>query len=104
MDDNCDGVVDETTDDADADGYSGEEDCDEGDPWSHADAREFCDSVDNNCDGQIDEGCADTSIAGEVGKTGSGCASVNPGAGALGWLALGSAALALGRRRRTSRG
>ena len=41
--------------DLDADGYFGDEDCDDENPFIHTDAEELCDGIDNNCDGLIDE-------------------------------------------------
>ncbi len=41
--------------DADGDGYSSDEDCDDDDPAVHPGADEVCDEVDNDCDGEIDE-------------------------------------------------
>ena len=44
--------------DADGDGYSSCDDCNDGDPEVYPGADEFCDGLDNNCDGSIDEGTA----------------------------------------------
>ncbi len=41
--------------DADLDGFSAEEDCDDSDPEIHPEATELCDEVDNDCDDEIDE-------------------------------------------------
>lgn len=45
--------------DADSDGFSQEEDCDDNAPFINPDAIEICDGVDNNCDGISDEGVMD---------------------------------------------
>ncbi|MCB9744970.1 MAG: hypothetical protein H6741_06765 [Alphaproteobacteria bacterium] len=44
--------------DADGDGFSVEEDCDDADPAVNPSAEELCDGVDNNCDGVVDEDSA----------------------------------------------
>ena len=41
--------------DADGDGYSQEEDCNDDDSSVHPSASEICDGIDNNCDDQVDE-------------------------------------------------
>lgn len=43
-------------DDADHDGFSAPEDCDDHNADVNPDAVEVCDGVDNNCDGQVDPG------------------------------------------------
>lgn len=65
-DNDCDGVLDEggPAFDDDSDGYADVEtedrrefdDCDDQDPWTFVDAREYCDGYDNDCDGLIDDG------------------------------------------------
>ena len=42
--------------DADGDGYSDAEDCNDEDPYTHDGATEICDGVDNDFDGEVDEG------------------------------------------------
>ncbi|MCB9741288.1 MAG: putative metal-binding motif-containing protein [Alphaproteobacteria bacterium] len=46
--------------DADGDGFTAAEDCDDDDATVNPDAVEVCDGVDNNCDAQIDEGVSTT--------------------------------------------
>jgi hypothetical protein len=41
-------------DDLDGDGYSGADDCDDGNADVHIDAIEVCDGIDNDCDARID--------------------------------------------------
>ena len=53
LDDDCDGQVDEG--DADDDGYTVCEDCDEADPFVNPGAPEACDGLDNDCSGAADE-------------------------------------------------
>lgn len=56
VDDDCDGAVDEDTDE-DGDGYSvGQGDCDDKFVQINPGATELCDGFDNNCNGQTDEG------------------------------------------------
>jgi len=42
--------------DADGDGFTSAEDCNDADPATSPGATEVCDGIDNNCDGSIDEG------------------------------------------------
>ena len=61
-------VIEDTGDevvpvDADADGYTADEDCDDADPGTNPGATEVCDGVDNDCDAEIDEDVLDTFFA-----------------------------------------
>ncbi|MFT4974437.1 MAG: hypothetical protein ACI8S6_000319 [Myxococcota bacterium] len=47
--------------DADGDGFSSDEDCDDADAAISPDAEEVCDGVDNNCDDEIDNEAGDAS-------------------------------------------
>ena len=42
--------------DADSDGFTSDEDCNDSDATINPSAPELCDGIDNNCDDQIDEG------------------------------------------------
>jgi len=42
--------------DADGDGWTSDEDCDDGDPAVHPGADEVCNATDDDCDGETDEG------------------------------------------------
>ncbi len=60
-------VLDDTGDthapvDADGDGFSAEDDCDDGDAAVNPGVAEVCNGVDDNCDGEVDEGVATTSF------------------------------------------
>ncbi|MFH1463197.1 MAG: putative metal-binding motif-containing protein [Pseudomonadota bacterium] len=50
--------------DADGDGYTAQEDCDDGDPAVHPGAPEVCDGLDDDCDGFLDE--ADPDLVGDL--------------------------------------
>jgi hypothetical protein len=59
IDDNCNGMKDEVTDD-DHDGITNcGGDCDDNDPNTHEGAIETCDGKDNDCNGQCDDGVLD---------------------------------------------
>ena len=47
--------------DADGDGFTNDEDCDDNNLFVYPGATENCDGVDNNCDGVTDEGVTTTS-------------------------------------------
>jgi hypothetical protein len=48
-------VVDSEPIDADSDGFTSEEDCNDGDAEVNADAEERCDGIDNDCSGEVDD-------------------------------------------------
>jgi len=77
--------------DADADGYTADEDCDDANSVVHPGAEEICDGVDNNCDGTIDEGVTTTFYAdddgdgfGDAGSAAESCDAPD------GYVAIGS--------------
>ena len=45
--------------DADGDGFTSDDDCNDDDSAVNGAAIEICDGIDNNCDGNIDEGVTD---------------------------------------------
>jgi hypothetical protein len=61
--------------DADGDGFSSDEDCDDSDPDIYPGAEEQCDEIDNDCDGEVDEG-TDTVYYGDSDGDGFGDESV----------------------------
>src|SRR6185436_17019025 len=90
IDDNCNGVVDEgVSGDADADGYTVEQDdCDDSDPAVHPQATEICNGIDDNCDGIIDNIIALTTPGGTVTicSGSSVTLTANDGAGMYQWI------------------
>ncbi len=97
LDDDCDGEVDEGTDDQDGDGWPASGgDCNDDSAWVNPEQDEMCDGMDNDCDESIDEGCEAVAVtAPAVG--GCGCDS---GANAAGFFASFGALLAARTRRR----
>ncbi|MDP2308494.1 MAG: MopE-related protein [Pseudomonadota bacterium] len=92
IDDDCDGTVDEGTENTDDDGDGFTEiagDCDDGDPDTFPGGLEVCDGVDNDCDLAIDDGtsCVDDDLDGYTeteGDCDDAAPSVYPGASELG--------------------
>ena len=81
--------------DADRDGYAGEDDCNDADASAYPGAPEVCDDgIDNDCDGRVDRADSDC----DDGKAeGCGCASTSVPRGASLWV-LGLFALVIRRR------
>jgi len=91
IDQNCDDVADELTD-QDGDGESNcTGDCDDAEPLAYPGNTEVCDGIDNNCDGVVDEGfdgdgdgyttCGADGIAGNADDDCDDAdAAINPGA------------------------
>ncbi len=65
IDQDCDGVDATCVADADCDGSSPPQDCDDKDPAVHPGAADACDGKDNNCNGVIDEGCSPCDLDGD---------------------------------------
>jgi hypothetical protein len=53
----ADGIGDACDLDADGDGFTVDQDCNDFDPTTYFNAPELCDGLDNDCDGTVDEGC-----------------------------------------------
>jgi len=73
--------------DADGDGYSADQDCDDADANRHPEAEERCNGLDDNCDGSIDEelaGWLDEDGDGWGGATAATCANGEAGVVAQG--------------------
>jgi hypothetical protein len=70
--------------DADGDGYSAAEDCDDHDPAVHPGAVEICDARDDDCDGAVDE-----DLLPDLDGDGFGDAAAGGGACFAGWVARG---------------
>ncbi len=86
-------------DDADADGVSGDEDCDDGAPWIYPGAPEVCaDGVDDDCDGAVDESCGP-----DLAPVAAGCGGCAAGGGSGGWWLLATLAGAAITSRRRAR-
>jgi predicted outer membrane repeat protein len=96
-----DGGEDDETD-ADRDGWSAAEDCNDAEPLANPGMNERCaDGIDNDCDDFTDDLDADC-----IGKDSGGCATVAPPGGRASRIALAGLALLValsGRRRRWPR-
>lgn len=81
-DNNCDGQIDESTENIDADGdgyYPSTGDCDETDAQVHPDQPDPIDGKDNDCDGRIDELVAESDADGDGYAPASGdCDDTDP--------------------------
>ena len=64
--------------DADGDGSSACDDCDDENAAVHPGAVELCNGIDDNCDGQVDEGCTSTPDAGGVLDAGGAGQDADP--------------------------
>ena len=89
------GIETDPYEDADRDGFTDAEDCDDSDADTNPDATEDCsDGIDNDCDGDADKNDADC-MGGD--KKGCGCAAA-PAEGQIGWLGLIMLGLIVRRR------
>jgi hypothetical protein len=65
IDQDCSGADIRCIKDADCDGFSPPQDCDDSEPAVSPAAAETCDGKDNNCNGMIDEGCSPCDVDGD---------------------------------------
>ena len=77
-------TVEEEPQDADLDGFTSDEDCDDMDSSINPGVDEICDGIDNNCDGVVDEACGEDLPEGTLmggsscGQSGGGLAFMIP--------------------------
>ncbi|MCB9762961.1 MAG: hypothetical protein H6739_24380 [Alphaproteobacteria bacterium] len=69
---------DSAAEDADGDGVTAAQDCDDHDAAVHPDAQEVCDGVDNDCDGTVDVDAADA-VAWFTDEDGDGFGAASAG-------------------------